>query len=106
MTAAQRLREVSDELSKGRIYEATIIDMTHHVEGLCDHDTAQITINPQVSVIDTLIHELLHRRYPSWTERRVRQETRRLIGNLTNQELGVWYRRYRRMVKKRGPVIT
>lgn len=106
MTAAERLLELEEEFSKGRIYEATLIDPTHHLEGLCDPDTQTITINPQVSIIDSLIHELLHRRYPSWTERRVRQETQRMMGQLSTQAVQTWFRRYKRAVKKRRPVSS
>lgn len=106
MTAAERLGEVAEELSKGRIYEATLIDPTHHLEGLCDHDAQAVVINPKVSVVDSLIHELLHRRYPTWTEARVRRETRRAMGQLSSHDVEVWYRRYRRAVKKRRPVSS
>lgn len=100
------LGEVAAELGKGRIYEATLIDPTHHLEGLCDHSTQAVVINPQVSVVDSLIHELLHRRYPRWSERRVQQETQRLMGQLSSHDVAVWYRRYRRAVKKRRPVSS
>ena len=106
MSPEERLSEVAEELAKGRIYEATLIDPTHHLEGLCDTDTQKITINPKVSIVDSLIHELLHRRYPSWSERKVREETRTLMGQLTHQDLQTWYQRYRRAVKKRRPVST
>jgi hypothetical protein len=104
MTGPERLKEVTEELSKGRIYEATLVDPTHHLEGLCDPATQSITINPKVSIVDSLIHELLHRRYPTWSERRVLQETRHLMGFLSSHDIEVWYRRYRRAVKKRRPV--
>lgn len=106
MTPAERLIEVAAELAKGRIYEATLIDPTHHLEGLCDHDTQAVVINPKVSVVDSLIHELLHRRWPRWSETRVQQETQRLMGELSSHDLQVWYQRYRRAVKKRRPVSS
>lgn len=106
MTPAKRLQEVTEEFAKGGIFEAEIIDPERHVEGLCDYDTAQITINPKVSVVDTLIHELLHRRYPKWTERRVRQETRLLMGILSHADVASLYQRYKRAVRKRRPVSS
>ena len=106
MTADDRLREVAIELGKGRIYEATLLDPTHHLEGLCDQATQSITINPKVSVVDSLIHELLHRRYPAWSERRVLLETRKLMGRLSHHDVTVWYQRYRRAVRKRRPVSS
>jgi hypothetical protein len=106
MTPAERLNEVAAELAKGRIYEATLIDPTHHLEGLCNHETQVVVIDPKVSVIDSLIHELVHRRWPAWSEARVRRETRALMGQLSTADVEVWYRRYRRAVKKRRPVSS
>lgn len=106
MTATERLAEVAAELAKGRIYEATLIDPTHHLEGLCDHDTQAVVINPKVSVVDSLLHELVHRRWPAWSEARVRRETRSLMGQLSSHDVDVWYRRYKRAVKKRRPVSS
>lgn len=106
MTSLERLKEIEEEFARGKIYEATLVDPIRHVEGLCDHATQTITINPKVSIVDSLIHELLHRRYPTWTEQRVRKETARLLGALTSEDLQAWYLKYRRAVKKRRPVST
>jgi len=99
------LEELTHELERGRIYEATLItDDGAHLEGMCNHDNQHITINPQVSIVATLLHELLHRRYPSWSERRVRAEEKRALRALSQQDIQAWYRRYRRAVRKRRPV--
>jgi len=98
------LDELADELAKGRIYEAALIDPTHHLEGLCDNGA--ITVDPQVSIVSTLLHELIHRRYPLWSEAKVRREEKRALGHLSQHDLRVWYRRYRRAVKKRRPVSS
>lgn len=99
------LAELSHEMDRGFIYEATLVtDDGAHLEGMCNHDNQHITINPPVSIVAALIHELLHRRYPTWSERRVRREERRMLMHLSQAELAKWYQRYRRAVRKRRPV--
>jgi hypothetical protein len=106
MAARDRLiDELTHELDRGFIYEATLIaDDGAHIEGLCNHENQHITINPKVSIVATLLHELIHRRYPSWSERRVRREEKRAMRQLSQQDVETWHRRYKRAVRKRRPV--
>ena len=60
------LAAITVEFSKGRIFEAPIVGSKDHVEGLCNWESGEVTVNPSVSVVDTLVHELLHRRFPKW----------------------------------------
>jgi hypothetical protein len=98
---AYLVEEISTELRKGLIFEAQILGSKEHVEGLCRWDTQEITVNPSVSVVDTLIHELLHRRFPKWSEDRVRCETWRVIRQMTPKEIAAWYRKYKRLAKRK-----
>jgi hypothetical protein len=98
---AYLVEEISTELRKGLIFEAQILGSKEHVEGLCRWDTQEITVNPSVSVVDTLIHELLHRRFPKWSEDRVRLETWRVIRQMTPKEIAAWYRKYKRLAKRK-----
>lgn len=99
------LEELTHELDRGFIYEATLIaDDGAHLEGLCNHENQHITINPKVSIVSALLHELIHRRYPSWSERRVRREEKRVMQHLSLQDVETWHRRYRRAVRRRRPV--
>lgn len=104
----EKLRKsVSDELRKGLIFEAPIFGANNeHIEGLCNWETQNITVNPSVSVVDTLVHELLHRRFPKWSEDRVRMHTWRVMRSLTQQDVQKWYRRYKRHAKKKRVVLT
>ena len=102
--APELLGELKEELERGRVFEATLKDDHQHLYGLCDYGTQAIVIDPAVAVVDTLLHELLHRRYPSWAERRVEKETSRLLSALRTQDVQTWYRRYKRAVRKRRPV--
>lgn len=100
------ISEITDELGKGLIFEAPIVgSRTDHIEGLCNWESGEVTVNPSVSVVDTLVHELLHRRFPKWSEERVRMETWRVMSKLSPGDVQAWYRKYKRMAKrKRGPV--
>lgn len=98
------IAELTQEIERGRIYEATLVtDDGAHLEGLCCHESQAVTINPKVSIVSTLLHELIHRRWPLWSERRVRQEERKALGQLSQQDIETWHRRYRRAVRKRRP---
>ena len=99
------IEELTHEMDRGFIYEATLItDDGAHLEGLCNHDNQHITINPKVSIVAALLHELIHHRYPSWSERRVRAEEKRAMRLLSSQDIDTWHRRYQRAVRKRRPV--
>ena len=99
------LDELTHELDRGLIYEATLVtDDGAHLEGMCNHGNQHITINPRVSIVAALLHELIHRRYPSWSERRVRLEEKRAMRLLSPHDILTWYRRYRRQVRTCRPV--
>ena len=98
---AYLVSEITDELRKGLIFEAQIVGSKEHVEGLCRWDSGEITVNPSVSVVDTLIHELLHRRFPKWSEERVRCETWRVIRVMSAKDVAEWYRKYKRLAKRK-----
>lgn len=99
------IEALTAEFSKGRIYEATLItDDGAHLEGLCDHTNGSITVDPKVSIVSVLLHELIHRKYPEWSEARVRRAELRALRQLSQHDIQIWYRRYRRAVRKRRPV--
>jgi hypothetical protein len=105
ITPKQLVDELTHELARGFIYEAKLeTNDGAHLEGLCNHENQHITINPKVSIVSVLLHELIHRRYPSWSERRVRSEERRALQQLSAQDIETWHRRYKRAVRKRRPV--
>jgi ethanolamine ammonia-lyase small subunit len=100
-TVTALLDAVSQELRRGQIYEAPIIGSDTHVEGLCNWETQEVTVNPAPNVVDTLIHELLHRRFPKWSEERVRHETWRVMKQMTPADVAIWYRKYKRLAKRK-----
>ena len=93
------------EFAKGRIYEATLItDDGAHLMGMCDTDAQTITIDPKVLIVSTLLHELIHRAYPNWSERSVRRAEKKVLAQLSPHDIVTWYRRYKRTVRKRRPI--
>jgi hypothetical protein len=102
---AALLVAIEGEFEKGQIFEAPIVGSKDHIEGLCNWESGDVTVNPSVSVVDTLVHELLHRRFPRWSEERVRVETWRVMKQLSPDDVQHWYRKYKRSAKRRrGPV--
>ena len=95
---------LAEEFAKGRIYEATLVTDDAHLEGLCDKTTGVITLDTKVTIVSALLHELIHRKYPKWSERRVRKAEIEAMGQLTQKDVQTWYQRYRRAVRKRRPV--
>ena len=105
MASRDLIEELTHELDRGFIYEATLVtDDGSHLMGMCNLNTQAITIDPKVLIVTTLIHELIHRRYPTWSERRVRREEKRALSLLSPKDINTWHRRYRREVRKRRPV--
>jgi hypothetical protein len=55
------------------------------LHGLCEG--SRVYVDPTVSTVDTLLHELAHRMRPEWSERTVRARTAKLMGQLTRAEM-------------------
>jgi hypothetical protein len=103
---ADVLAELIEELSRGKVYEGALLSKGQITYGMCDYNTGAVHVDPVPYVIEVLLHELLHRRYPSWSERRVDREAFRLVSGMTRQQLQTWYRRYGRAKKHRRPIDT
>lgn len=98
--------ELSEEFGKGKIFEARLNSLRkrEHLYGIVDPDRREIVIDPRRAIVETLIHELLHRRFPKWSERKVRQAEKRIMAEMALEDMWAWYRRYRRTAKKSGRV--
>ncbi len=87
------------EIGAGKITEAFIRDRGHFTDGyICN---GHITINPAHQTVDTLIHEILHRLHPEWSERYVRRTTTYLRNRMTDEETLAFYGEYQRRAKRR-----
>lgn len=105
-TPARLLALVTAEMAKGRIYERPIVGSKSHVEGLCNWESGEISVNPAPSVADTLIHELLHRRFPRWSEERVREETWRVLSSMSPEDVQALHRDYKRIAKRQRKAVS
>jgi hypothetical protein len=100
----EMLAELEEEAQRGKVYEATLTAKAAIVYGLCDYGTGAVIVDPVPHLVEIFAHELLHRRYPSWSERRVDREAQRLVSHMTRPQLQAWYRRFQRMKRKRRPI--
>lgn len=99
------LIEVLAELGAGRISEDYIRAENRHdkIHGLTEGQ--HITINPMHDVVDTVVHECLHRARPEMSELAVRRRTAKFMRQLTDAEIQAVYDVYQRVarkVKRRG----
>jgi hypothetical protein len=66
--------------------------------------TGQVTVNPVHHVMDTLVHELIHRLHPKWGEKRVVREAYLIVATMSDLEVRRWHRQYERVrrIQKRA----
>jgi hypothetical protein len=87
------------ELGAGRISEDFIrAEDGGQVHGLIEGQ--HISINPMHSVVDTVLHECLHRARPELSELAVRRRTAKFMRCLTDVEIQSIYDIYQRVSKK------
>ena len=101
------LGRVWAELGSGRITEAYLPSEKHHyVEGLIEGQ--HITVNPAPSVVDSAIHEILHRLHPTWSENYVRRTTTLIMRRMTDAEIHAFYQEFqkRKRTRKRPKRIS
>jgi hypothetical protein len=99
------LVSVLAELGAGHITEAPIQDAGSFTSGLCEG--RQVTIDPEVDLVMTTLHELLHRLRPAWTESYVDHMTMALMRRLNEaqmRQIAVEYHK-RKVVRKRPKVV-
>lgn len=100
--SALDLEDLYDELLRGRIFECSLRDPSFRLDGLQHGDA--IYIDPRPAIIETLFHELTHRRRPRWSERRVTKESQRILSKMSDDDLATWWRRYQKAKRKGRPV--
>jgi hypothetical protein len=95
------LMRVWAELGRGHITED--VTLTSDVKGERLHGVKcgrHIWINPVWAIVDTAVHELLHRLHPEWSERYVRRTTAFLMNRMTDAEAQTFYDEYQKRAKK------
>jgi hypothetical protein len=68
--------------------------------GLCVNDDV-VYINPQPSIVETVVHELIHRRHPRMTEKSVTAMALTIIHRMSPAEVRKWSRQYKSVAKRR-----
>jgi len=99
---ADWLDDLWDELHRGRVFECSLRSDTWQHDGLLDGES--IYVDPRPAILETLLHELLHRRKPRWGERRVTREAKLLVLQMDEATKMRWWRAYQR-IKRKGPPI-
>jgi len=96
------LDDLMDELNRGRVYECSLRDEKWQLDGLQMGE--DVFIDPKTSILETLVHELIHRRHPRMREMAVTREARRLLGKMDEGTKRRWWAAYKRIRKIRRPV--
>lgn len=93
-----------EELQRGKVYECTLRDPKWHLDGFQSGEA--IYIDPRPAVLESLIHELLHRRHRTWGERKVTRTARLLLAKMTDEQKATWWKAYQRIKRKGRPVAV
>lgn len=87
------------ELGAGRLTEGYVHAKQEFVHGYIEDGV--ITVNPAPAVVDTCIHEILHRLFPEWSESYVTNRTTYLLRRMTDAEIQTFYEEFKRRARKR-----
>lgn len=92
------LAELDEVLWHAKVREVRLrgSDDWETLHGLADFGRHTIYIDPVPAVIATLVHEAMHLRWPSWSERRVTRESNRVFAAMTPHQIDEWWRWYRK----------
>lgn len=96
------LDDLWDELKRGRVWECSLRAATWQPDGV--QDGQNIYIDPRPAILESLVHELLHRRKPRLGERRVSILARNLVVQMDEKTKARWWRAYQRIKRKGRPV--
>lgn len=90
------LLEVVAAIGAGRVLEQYIIDEERAsllISGLC-LEGGQVVMNPAVDTVHILLHEMIHRLYWRWSEKRVADAAQALFLTLSHEEVQTIYDLY------------
>lgn len=96
------LADLEDELRRGSVVECSLRDARWHLDGMQSGQT--VYVDPRPAILETLLHELTHRRYPRMGERTVTRTARRLIGRMDEATKARLWKAYNRIKRKGRPV--
>jgi hypothetical protein len=98
----QLLDDLEDEARRRRVYECSLRDPKWHLDGFQCGDA--IYIDPRPAILESYLHELIHRRKPRWGERAVTRMARRLIAGMDEGAMVRWWKSYNRVKRRRRPL--
>lgn len=93
------LVEVLTDIGRGNVWEKFIHDDQIFVHG--ETVGRQVTVNPAIAIVDTLVHECLHRLRPNWSERYVRRTTTFLLRRMSDEQIQKTYEVYQQRAKRK-----
>jgi|SRR5579859_1017338 len=80
------------EFMEGRVYECIITHPSRYVYGA--QIGKDVFVDPRTSVLTVLLHELLHRLQPNWSEARVHRESKHALACMSEEEKTDWWLAY------------
>jgi len=73
------------------------VDRSMHDYGEIDYDKQVIRVNPRKGdLVNTIVHEELHRKYPDWSERKVKKESKKKEQSLSISQVQRLLKKYQR----------
>jgi hypothetical protein len=99
------LLAVMAELGQGRIESGFIHDKSGKLlmDGFCDGK--RVAVSEIIQTVDTICHELLHRRFPHWSEPYIRNRTTYLLRRMTEAQIQAVYDEFQRRAVKRKSIM-
>ena len=77
------------------------VDRSMHAYGEIDYETKTIRVNPRKGkLLNTIIHEELHRVHPDWTENKIRKVSKKRETSITMAEAAKLIGKFRKKRKK------
>jgi len=93
--ASKRLREIEYFKQKNQRYKRVEDKKLRGASGEIDYDKKTIRVNPRKGdVINTIVHEETHRKYPKKSEEWVKKEAKRVENNLSLNDAAKLIKRY------------
>jgi hypothetical protein len=90
------------ELQRGKIRTCSLRDPEFHLDGMQIGEWVYIDERP--AIVEAVLHELIHRRYPKMTETAVLKASRALLARMSDADLRKWFTAYRRIRKVAKPL--
>jgi hypothetical protein len=83
------MRKIKECLKENDLFFRWIDKQTY---GLIEEDKQEITINIELLILEVMIHEYLHWRFPDKKERWIEKETDRRLKKMTRKEIQKYIR--------------